>query len=200
MPGTSANPLRETTLPAVLLAGDTVVAFSGLSLGYWLRYNSALGALGIDVPDARFGNYLPLLLVGVGFLVGAFAQQGLYDGRMLLRKQHSLNLLARGTVFWVAVYLAFSLVIRFDPPISRLFVIIAAVVTLLLLWLWREVFYRVITGTALLPQLQRRVALLGWNPAAQSLVREIQKSRSHPYAIVGSIDDVQFRQRDTFAR
>ena len=189
MPGASSNPLRETTLPAVLLAGDTVVAFSGLTLGFWLRYRSPLGALGIDVPDARFGDYLPLLLVGVGFLVGAFAQQGLYDGRMLLRKQQSLNLLARGTVFWVVVYLAFSLVIKFDPPISRLFVVIAAVVTLLMLWLWREIVYRVITGSTMLPQLQRRVALLGWNPAAQRLVQEVQKSRAHPYTIVGSIDD-----------
>ncbi len=189
MPGALTNPLRETTLPAVLLAGDTLVAFAGLTLGYWLRYNSALGTLGLDVPDARFGNYLPLLLMGVVFLIGAFAQQGLYDGRMLLRKQHSLNLLARGTVFWVVVYLAFSLVIKFDPPISRLFVVIAGIVTLLLLCLWRELFYRVITGTALLPRLQQRVALLGWNVAAQALVREVQKSRAHPYTIVGSIDD-----------
>src|SRR6185503_20821855 len=108
--------------------------------------------LGLDVPDARLGNYVPLLLLGVVFLVGAFAQQGLYDGRMLLRKQHSLNLLARGTLFWVLVYLAFSLVIKFDPPISRLFVVIAGVVTLLLLWLWREIFYRMITSTAWLPR------------------------------------------------
>jgi exopolysaccharide biosynthesis polyprenyl glycosylphosphotransferase len=33
------------------------------------------------------------------------------------------------------------------------------------------------------------VALLGWNPAAQSLVQEVRRSRSHPYTIVGSIDD-----------
>ena len=183
------NPLRETTLPGVLLLGDAAVAFGGLALGYWLRYRSPVGAFGIDVPDARFAAYLPLLLVGVVFLVGAFAQQGLYDGRMLLRKQQSLNLLSRGTVFWVLVYLAFSLVIKFDPPISRLFVVIAGVVTLLLLWLWREIFYRAITSATMLPQLQRRVALLGWNAAAQGLVHEVQKSRAHPYTIVGSIDD-----------
>jgi exopolysaccharide biosynthesis polyprenyl glycosylphosphotransferase len=189
MARTTHNPLRETTLPGVLLLGDAAIAFGGLALGYWLRYRSPIGALGIDVPDARFGAYLPLLLIGVVFLVGAFAQQGLYDGRMLLRKQHSLNLLARGTLFWVLVYLAFSLVIKFDPPISRLFVVVAGIVTLLLLWIWREIFYRIVTSDALLPQLQRRVALLGWNPAAQSLVHEVQKSRGHPYAIVGSIDD-----------
>ncbi len=190
MPGVKPDILRETTLPAALLTGDTLVAFSGLTLGYWLRYRSALGALGLDVPDARFRNYLPLLLLGVVFLIGAFAQQGLYDGRMLLRKQHSLNLLTRGTVFWVVVYLAFSLVTKFDPPISRLFVVIAAVVTLLLLWLWREIFYRLLVHPALLPRLQRRVALLGWHPSALGLVQEVQKSRAHPYAIVGGIDDV----------
>ena len=189
MPAPASHTLRDTTLPALLLAGDTLVAFAGLALGYWLRYHSALGALGLAVPDAQFGHYLPLLLVGVIFLIGAFAQQGLYDGRMLLRKQHSLNLLARGTVFWVAVYLTFSLVIKFDPPISRLFVVIAAVVTLGLLWLWRELIYRFLTRPTLLPQLQRRVALLGWNPAALGLVNEVKKSRAHPYTVAGSIDD-----------
>jgi exopolysaccharide biosynthesis polyprenyl glycosylphosphotransferase len=185
----TVNILRETTLPALLLGGDVVVAFGGLTLGWWLRYRSPLGLIGIEVPDALFAAYLPLLIMGVIFLVAAFAQQGLYDGRMLLRKQQSLNLLARGMVFWVLVYLAFSLVIKFEPPISRLFVVIAAVVTLVLLWLWREIFYRVITGAALLPRLQRRVAILGWNPAAASLVQEIGRGRAHPYAIVGCIDD-----------
>jgi exopolysaccharide biosynthesis polyprenyl glycosylphosphotransferase len=189
MPGVKTDTLRETTLPAVLLGGDLLMALAGLSSGWWLRYESVLGRLGLEVPGARFANYLPLLLMGVVFLVAAFAQQGLYDGRMLLRKQHSLNLLARGTVFWVVVYLAFSLVIKFDPPISRLFVLIAAVVTLALLWLWRELFYRLLTRPALLPRLQRRVALLGWNPAALGLVQEVQRSRAHPYAIVGCIDD-----------
>ncbi len=189
MPGAKPDTLRETTLPALLLGGDLAVAFAGLSLGWWLRYHSALGLLGLDVPDARFAAYLPLVIMGVIFLVAAFAQQGLYDGRMLLRKQQSLNLLARGTVFWVVVYLAFSLVIKFDPPISRLFVVIAALVTLLLLGLWREVFYRVLTRPSLLPRLQRRVALLGWNPAAFGLVQEMQKGRAHPYAVVGCIDE-----------
>jgi exopolysaccharide biosynthesis polyprenyl glycosylphosphotransferase len=189
MPGARTNSLRDTSLPAVLLVGDTVFAFAGLTLGYWLRYRSPLGALGIDVPDARFTAYLPLLLVGVVFLVAAFAQQGLYDGRMLLRKQRGLNLLARGTMFWVVVYLGFSLVVKFDPPISRLFVVVAAADTLLLLWLWREIFYRLITSASLLPRLQQRVALLGWNPAALGLVQEMRKSLAHPYAIVGMLDD-----------
>ncbi|HEX2862226.1 MAG TPA: hypothetical protein VHN79_11325, partial [Lacunisphaera sp.] len=110
MPGVKPDTFRETTLPAVLLGGDLAVAFAGLSAGWWLRYRSPLGLLGLDVPNARLAPYLPLLILGMIFLVAAFAQQGLYDGRTLLRKQHNLNLLVRGTLFWVVVYLAFSLV------------------------------------------------------------------------------------------
>ena len=189
MPGPSTNTLRETTLPIVLLAGDAATAFAGLTLGYWLRYRTPVGFLGIDVPDASFTAYLPLLLLGVAFLVCAFAQLGLYDGRTLLRKQHNLSLLVRGTAFWVVVYLAFSLVIKFNPPISRLFVLIAAGVTLLLLWFWREAFYHYLTRPARLPRLQRRVALLGWNTGARGLVDEVQLSPAHPYTIAGAIDD-----------
>lgn len=183
------NFLRDSVLPAIVLLGDTVVAFGGLSLGYWLRYVSAIGAIGIDVPDATYPRYLPLLLVGVAFLVGTFAQRGLYDGRVLLRKQHALSLLARSTVFWVVVYLAFSLVIKFDPPISRLFVVFSGVTTLGLLWLWREIFYRVISRPAWLPRIQRRVALLGWSDAAAKLLHDLPSGSAHPYKIIGCITD-----------
>jgi hypothetical protein len=84
-------------------------------------------------------------LVGVIFLVAAFAQRGLYEGRVLLRKQPALNLLTRATVFWVVVYLAFSLVVRFDPPTSRYFMLLTGVCILGFLWLWRECFYWLIT-------------------------------------------------------
>jgi len=73
-------------VPLGLLAGDTLLTFAGLALGWWLRYASPIARLGIDVPDATFARYLPLLLVGVALLVGAFAQFGLYDTRLVLRR------------------------------------------------------------------------------------------------------------------
>ena len=181
------NALRETTLPALLLAGDTLVVLGGLAAGYWLRYRSPLGTLGIDVPDARFEHYLPLILLGAVFLVAAFAHLGLYDGRLLLRKQQSLSTVVRATAFWLVAYLAFSLVIKFDPPISRLFVVLAAIVTLAALWAWREFFYFMLTRPAVLPRVQRRVALLGWNEDARSLLEELKDRPAHPYRIVGCV-------------
>ena len=84
--------LRKVLLPAALVLGDTVFAFAALTLGYWLRYASPLGNLGLDVPDATFPAYLPLLLVGVAFLIAAYAQLNLYGERLLLRKFQSISL------------------------------------------------------------------------------------------------------------
>jgi exopolysaccharide biosynthesis polyprenyl glycosylphosphotransferase len=191
----AANPLRETIVPLSLLGGDTIVTFAGLSLGYWLRYASPLARLGIDVPDATFGRYLPLILVGVGLLVGAFAQFGLYDTRLLLRRYQSLNAILKGAAFWLVTYLGISLVLKFDPPISRLFVVIAFVCVVVLLYAWRALVYRFITRDAVVGKLRRRAALVGWNDHGRALADEITRDPAHPFQLVGVIT----LHRDTVA-
>ena len=174
-------------MPLILIIGDTVVTFAGLSIGWYLRYASAVGRLGLDVPDATFRRYLPLLLAGVGLLLGAFAQFGLYDARVLLRRYQSLNAILKGAAFWLVAYLGISLVLEFDPPISRLFIVLAFVCVVSLLFLWRSAVYAVVSHSSLLQQLRRRTALLGWNGNAQALVAAIEKDRLHPLSFAGVI-------------
>ncbi len=181
------NPLRDTVIPLALLAGDTAVTFAGLLLGWLLRYESPLGRLGIDVPDATLPTYLPLLLVGVALLVAAFAQFGLYDSRLLLRRYQSLNAILKGAAFWLAAYLGISLVLKFDPPISRLFALLAFTCVVVLLHLWRTFAYAVLTRTPLLTHLRRRTVLLGCNDNARALAAELSQHPHHPLALVGFI-------------
>jgi exopolysaccharide biosynthesis polyprenyl glycosylphosphotransferase len=183
----AANPLRETILPLTLLAGDTVVTFIGLSIGYWMRYESPLAGLGIDVPGATFALYLPLLLVGVAMLIAAFAQFGLYDTRLLLRRYQSLNAILKGSAFWLATYLGVSLVLKFDPPISRLFVVMSFVCVLVLLSLWRTAVYAAITRGKIVDRLRRRAVLLGWNDDARSLAVAIAHDPAHPFNLIGIV-------------
>jgi exopolysaccharide biosynthesis polyprenyl glycosylphosphotransferase len=187
VPRASSHSLRETIVPLVLLAGDTAVTFAGLALGWWLRYASPLSRLGIAVPDAAFSRYLPLLLVGVALLVAAFTQFGLYDARLLLRRYQSLNAILKGAAFWLVTYLGVSLVLKFDPPISRLFVVEAFVCVVVLLYAWRQGAYAVVTHSALLGKLQRRAILLGWNDDARALAAEIARDPAHPFALVGVV-------------
>jgi exopolysaccharide biosynthesis polyprenyl glycosylphosphotransferase len=182
-----SNDLRDTTAPLALLVGDTLVTFCGLTLGYWARYESAIGRLGIDVPDASFGRYLPLLLMGVALLVAAFAQLGLYDTRLVLRRYQSLNIILKGAAFWLVSYLGVSLVLIFVPPISRLFVVIAFVCVVGLLYAWRTVAYAIVTRSPAVARLRRRTVLLGWNDDARALAEEIAQESAHPFRLIGVV-------------
>lgn len=183
----SSAHLRKVILPSFLVAGDTLVAFIGLSLGYWLRYATPLGAIGLDVPDARYADYLPLLLLGTAFLVAAYAQLNLYEERLLLRKFQALNLIIKATSFWLLAYLSLSLVLKFQPPISRWFVILSYLLILSLMFAWRSAAYAWFIRPVRVNRLRQRVAILGWSPEARTLIADLARLPSHPFLFCGLI-------------
>lgn len=184
-----ANTLRTRTLPALLLAGDALLTFACLSLAWLLRYATSIGALGIDVPDARYGDYVPLLVVGTGLLVISFAHLGLYDPRLVLRRHQAYRIVLKGATFWLAAYLGVSLVLKFDPPISRLFVVLAWALVLAGLQLWRTAVFALVSRPGLRERIRQPVAILGWSPEAAAIAAEVDDAAVHPWRIAGWIDD-----------
>jgi exopolysaccharide biosynthesis polyprenyl glycosylphosphotransferase len=182
-----SNPLRETVVPLALLGGDTFATFAALTLSYWLRYDSPLARYGIAVPDATFGRYLPLLCIGVALLVATFAQLGLYDSRLVLRRYQSLNTILKGTAFWLFAYLGVWLLAKLDPPISRLFAVIAFGCVVALLYVWRTIAYALVARSPVLARLRRRAVLLGWNDDARVLATDIARDPAHPFTLAGVI-------------
>ena len=188
MNGLAQKSLRQRTLPVVLFLGDAVCVFAGLLIGYGLRYHTPLGSIFIEVRGATLAAYLPLLLLGTVFFLAAFVHLNLYDERLLLRRYLAFNLILKGTAFWFLAYLGVSLVLKFTPPISRLFVVFACAAVLVLLYLWRSAFYAVVSAPRWRERLQQRAALLGWTGEAQALAREINARPAHPLRLVGVID------------
>ncbi len=187
MSRTRSSRLRKVILPAWLVVGDAVFAFAGLALGFWLRYGSPLGRIGMDVPDATFAAYLPLLLLGTAFLIAGYAQLNLYEERLLLRKYQSVALIVKGTTFWLAGYLALALVIKFDPPISRAFIPIAYVSVLAVMFVWRTAVYEFLIRPGWRDRVRQRVAVLGWNDEARALAAELAAQPAHPYQFCGVV-------------
>ncbi|HRE82009.1 MAG TPA: exopolysaccharide biosynthesis polyprenyl glycosylphosphotransferase [Opitutaceae bacterium] len=179
--------MRRIVLPLLLLLGDAITVFAGFSAAYALRYASPIGHLGIPVPDATFAAYLPLLLLGTVFLLAAYTQLDLYTERLLLRRLQSLNLILKGTVLWLAAYLGLSLVLKFEPAISRWFVVLAAFCVLALMYVWRTLAYAWLTRPALVGRLRQRAAVLGWNDDTAALIHDLRQMPAHPFAFVGYI-------------
>ncbi len=187
MSRTESSRLRRIVLPAWLVVGDALFAFAGLALGFWLRYRTPLSRLGIDVPDAAFADYVPLLLLGVVFLIAGYVQLNLYEERLLLRKFQSLALIIKGTTLWLAGYLALAVVLKFEPPISRLFVPLAYLSILGVMFVWRSAFYALLVRPAWSDRMRQRVAILGGNEEARALAAELAAQPAHPYQFCGFI-------------
>jgi exopolysaccharide biosynthesis polyprenyl glycosylphosphotransferase len=187
MTSRQANPLRRRTLPLFLLIGDTVCVLGGMLIGYALRYHTAFGSTFVDVINPRLVEYLPLLALGTLFLLAAFVHLNLYDERLLLRRYLAFSIIFKGTAFWFVAYLGVSLVLKFDPPISRLFVVFAWAGVIALLYLWRNFFYSIISSPRLREKIQQRTAILGWNAEVNSLVNEIVPLQAHPLKLIGTV-------------
>lgn len=169
------------------ILGDSLACFLGLSLAYWIRFETPLRSLGIETKGASYFTYLPLLHIGTLMFVGTFAALSAYTSAYLLRPNRSISILVRGVFFWVVVYLGTSLALKFEPAISRIFVAVAAITTLALLGSWRWLFYKLVSRDVIRECIAQTVVILGWSSAASHVVNAIRTDRNHPYNFVGYI-------------
>jgi len=180
-------PRTQRFLLLLQLGGDIFFCFVGLNAGYWLRFHSAIRHVGVEPDSPSYPVYLPLLLLGSAFLVGSYNYLGLYDARLLLRPFRSASIILRSTFFWFLLFLSTSLIFKFEPPISRIFVAFSSITSFGVMLAWRYGFYRWLAASHLSERLTQRVALIGWSDDAAKLVQAISADRGHPYDIYGVV-------------
>ena len=180
-------PRTQNALLYAQIVGDAVFAFLGLSAGFWLRFHTPLRDIGVSGEDTDYFTYLPLLVFGTVFLVGTFAYLKVYDGRLLLRPHRTLTLVLKGTLFWFAAFLSTSLVLKFEPAISRIFVAASCVTSLTAIGLWRLGFHRLLQSSRLRERIVQRVVIVGWTEEAAKLVAAIREDQNHPYTVLGYV-------------
>ena len=180
-------PRTQNALLYAQIVGDAVFAFLGLSAGFWLRFHTPLRDIGVSGEDTDYFTYLPLLVFGTVFLVGTYAYLKVYDGRLLLRPHRTLTLLSKGTLFWFAAFLGTSLVLKFEPAISRIFVAASCFTLLFTIGAWRLLFHRLLQVSRLRERIVQRVVVVGWTEEAAKLVAVIREDHNHPYNVLGHI-------------
>lgn len=192
--GSARNGGRDSAV-ALSLAGDCVAVLLGLILGYWIRFRSGLLPTYIkgltepfDPSQISLSGYSRLITLGAVLLIGTFLYSGLYSVRNLMRFRKSAMMIVRGSLFWFVAYLSFSLVVKFQPAISRFYVLTSLVSTVTLLLLWRLLFHRILRAETFARVLRQNIILVGWSNEVANLADAIESDDSHPYRLVGIVE------------
>jgi exopolysaccharide biosynthesis polyprenyl glycosylphosphotransferase len=108
-----------------------------------------------------------------------------------MRYLRTVRVIIQGTISWLFAYLAVSLILKFDPPISRMFMLSSFVCVLVAMLVWRFIFFEIMQLEFFANNLRQRVLFVGWGKEAERLEMEIRADSSHPYEIIGWVPSPQ---------
>ena len=177
-------------LVAGLFAGDLVCVWAAMLLGFYLKFYTPLGELGLPVTEViKWPIYLPqfilasLLFVGWQFYNDRYSRSGL-----LASPLGGL----REAFFWGVLLALVSLGLKVDPAISRLFILFSTLTLAGLLPLWRFAYTRrFIAQSSCRAWVQRQVLIVGWNSQVPSLLQRAEDTRLlYPLKVVGIVGDI----------
>lgn len=185
---------RSIILLGIAFFCDALMAAFGLLAAHWVRFQSGMipyceswwtsGSPGIYQPPA---SYLGLLVIGLILLMGTFLSMNLYRDENLLRFRTNALVVTRAVFFWWVVFLGLSLVMKFSPPISRIFALLSAVFVLASILVWRFAMIKILKAFGVASCLVKKVVFLGWSNAAHRLENSIRNDVSNVYSIVGVV-------------
>ncbi len=173
-------------LSALSLLVDALIIFGCLVFSYWLRFE-VLTEIGVKPQLISFMHYLPYIVMADCSLLGAFAYYGAYDPSKLLQLRQVGITVVRAIVLWAVIFLSFTLIFKFQPPISRLFVMLSSGTVLFAVVGWRYVFHRSLQNGAAAARLRQRVLFVGWNETARALCESVTGGPHPSHAVVGYV-------------
>lgn len=193
----SKLPLRQTaetsrsryhTLVAGAFSADLLVVTAALLLAQWIRFETPVAGFGVPVEDVfRARDYVGHIILGVALMMGMLANFRLYSRENLLSYTNTLRIIFKASFVWILLYLALTLMLKFDPPISRVFCALGLCMTLLLLPLWRGLLWRVISREEHSSSLRQRALVVGWSRDFSRAVEVFGTAPDRPFDIVGVI-------------
>ncbi|HEX3446352.1 MAG TPA: exopolysaccharide biosynthesis polyprenyl glycosylphosphotransferase [Chthoniobacterales bacterium] len=171
---------------AVAFAGDMLLILSALLLSFYIRFQTPIREWGINArPDV--GSYLGYIILASVVYIGMLCYGGVYDHRNLLKLRLVTARILKWSVAWVGLILLASFMVKFEPPLSRVYCVMAWVITPSILVCWRSLFQLLLMRTSALAALQQRVVFVGWNEHSAHLAQNFIRSPGSGYQVIGYI-------------
>ncbi len=188
--------LRDKALPDRLVIAslicDSVVIVYALVLSYWLRFQTSLSHLGVAQPRT-LDEYAGYISFGALALILVLTTTGIYERGTLLRYRFVSLQVIKACAWWTAGFLSVVLVLRFEPPISRIYFLIASILTPATLLGWRWLLHRYLARSFVAVNLRQRVLFVGWNQESEEFGKHFVHDPAGAYEVVGCIGSMRAR-------
>jgi exopolysaccharide biosynthesis polyprenyl glycosylphosphotransferase len=192
---TSALPFEHRVqnrhvLTQVLLAGvigDAIVVFLSLAFSSWLRFETTLVNVGVRTHVIHWTDYYSHVAFGTLLFILLLPHRKLYDLHRILHLRQTVPVIVKSALTWLLAYMAFSWLLRSDEEISRVYVVIAFVLTTTAFTCWRYLLCKIVSSESIAPRLLQRILFVGWSGHATSLARAIAADGRLQYKISGYV-------------
>jgi exopolysaccharide biosynthesis polyprenyl glycosylphosphotransferase len=171
---------------AAAVIGDLLFFLTGMVLAFYgrLSLNSTVELTALTFPIRQ---YIGHFIFGTTLFLVLSARMGTYSVNNVLRIRQIFIAEMNTAVLWAACFLFLSLLFSVKPPISRIFVILSAILGLALVLGWRWLLRWIIQTQGITRKLRKRLVVVGWNVEATKLAEAIRRDSNHPYEIIGCL-------------
>lgn len=185
----AAAPRKKNTAERVIIVimiYDFVVIAASMAIGYWLRFHSFIREYG-RTSDVSFLDYAGYATIGAVSMSLTLTYRQFYREAVVLPYRRVARQILEASVLWILGFLSISLILKFEPPVSRLYVILCGATICSSLLISRWVLNLAVHRSSLVPSLRQRVRLVGWNEEADRLAAAFGTDKADAYELVGCV-------------
>ena len=167
--------------------GDFIVAAGMLLFAFALRFHTKLKLLGLVDPRVNLESYSGQMGLGLCIMMVLLVRSRIYHPQRLTSFIYAASGIAKACFLWLLSFMALSLMLRFDPSISRLYCFIAFAYCLIGLLTWRLFFCRRLRREPMASRIRERVLFVGWTQDCNKLSTLLVDSARRPYQVIGVV-------------
>lgn len=174
-------------LVAVSFLGDSTVVLVALMLAYLVRFETGIREVGVTDSVIDLWSYCGHVLIGGALLIFLLANFRLHDPRNYLAIRKTFVTIVKTCMIWGVSFLALALVLKIDPPISRMYCAIGCFMAMSGLLVWRWVLYCVLCRDPFAKALRQKAVFVGWNEECGRAVKRFGDGHSQQISVSGVI-------------
>jgi exopolysaccharide biosynthesis polyprenyl glycosylphosphotransferase len=167
--------------------GDAMVVSLSLMAAYLVRFETVLSGIGVADPSITLQSYLGHVVLGSVFLLVLLGNLRMHDPRNFLAFRRLAKLIGKSCLVWLAGYLGLTLILKIEPPVSRIYCLLAATIAFVLLTGWRWVLHHVYRRESIARGLRQKVLFIGWNSECLRAVQRFQDGRGDQFEVLGTV-------------